>query len=493
MTRSTVAPPPVASRPRATVVRRTRPDRATGYRFLPATLVETLVRPVPRGWRALSIAIGGAVLLVVAGLWAINGGVQEIVTPAGALTAVGRLTGLLASTLLLIQVLLMARVPVLERAWGQDELTRVHRWVGFWSFTLMVAHIVLIMLGYAAQSAAGLVSTVVDFTVDSAGGLLAVLGTVFLVLVVVTSAKAARRRLRYESWHLLHLYAYLGVGLALPHQLWTGQDFIGSTASTVFWWSLYALTAGSVIVFRVLLPLWRSARAGLRVARVREEQPGVVTVELTGPGVRRLKASGGQFFQWRFLTGRGWTRANPYSLSAAPSAHELRITAATVGEGTNRLRSLRPGTRVLVEGPYGRMHAGARTRPKALLLGAGIGITPIRALLESLPQQPGDVTVLNRASGPSDLVLDDELSALAAQRGARYETLTGSRVRGRDSWLPEQLAHLSDVDALRRVCPDVADRDVFVCGPGPWLEAVRRAALSAGVPRHQLHCELFDY
>ena len=55
--------------------------------------------------------------------------------------------------------------------------------------------------------------------------LLALAGTVALVMVVVTSVREARRRLRYESWHLLHLYAYLGAGLALPHQLWTGADF----------------------------------------------------------------------------------------------------------------------------------------------------------------------------------------------------------------------------------------------------------------------------
>ena len=60
-------------------------------------------------------------------------------------------------------------------------------------------------------------------------------GTVCLVMVVVTSVRAARSRLRYESWHLLHLYAYLGVGLALPHQLWTGQEFLASPAATVFW------------------------------------------------------------------------------------------------------------------------------------------------------------------------------------------------------------------------------------------------------------------
>lgn len=109
----------------------------------------------------------------------------------------------------------MARVPVIERAWGQDELARLHRLVGFGSFNLMLAHIVLIGLGYAGSGAhgySGLLGELWDITWGLPGMLLAAAGALCLVLVVVTSIRAARRRLRYESWHLMHLYAYLGVG-----------------------------------------------------------------------------------------------------------------------------------------------------------------------------------------------------------------------------------------------------------------------------------------
>ncbi len=62
--------------------------------------------------------------------------------------------------------------------------------------------------------------------------------------MISSPRKPARRRLRYEAWHLLHLYAYLGVGLALPHQLWTGADFTSSRAATLYWWTEYAGQAG---------------------------------------------------------------------------------------------------------------------------------------------------------------------------------------------------------------------------------------------------------
>ncbi|MDJ0392925.1 ferredoxin reductase family protein [Rhodococcus sp. G-MC3] len=453
----------------------------------------TGIRVVPRWWRDTSVVAGWAVLLFVTASWIGDGGIRDLFAgPSDALTSAGRLSGLIASALLLLQVFLMARVPWIERTWGQDELTRLHRVVGFTSFTLMLAHIGLITLGYAAADPSQIWATIVDLTANYPGVLLALAGTLALILVVVTSARAARRRLRYESWHLIHLYAYLGTGLALPHQLWSGEDFLKSTAATVFWWTLYVVCAGSVVLWRIALPLWRSLRANIRVLDVHREPGDVLTVTVAGPGVEHLRAQGGQFFQWRFLNGAGWTEAHPYSLSAAPSDTKLRFTAAIVGDGTAALTTLKPGTRVLVEGPYGRMHPGTRTCAKSLLIGAGIGITPMRALLESLPQRPGDVMVIHRVRTVEDAVLRREIDNLAHERGAEYRIVEGHRIRDRNSWLPQHAQSWDDTGALLYMCPDVAERDVFICGPGPWARAVRRAVKGAGTPDERIHTESFE-
>lgn len=450
------------------------------------------VTSAPRWWRDASIIIMWALGLVVLALWISNGGLTHNVSVADWLDSTGRITGLIASYLLLLQVFLMARVPFVERAFGQDKLTQVHRWVGFSSFNLMVLHILLITLGYASGSPEGIWGTLVDFTLNYPGMLLAVAGTVALCMVVFTSFKAARRRLRYESWHLIHLYAYLGAGLALPHQLWTGTDFLFSPLSTVFWWGLYILALAAVVIFRGALPLIRSRRWPLRVKEVRQENNSTVSVTVTGPGVRHLKAQGGQFFSWRFMDGPGWSSANPYSLSAAPTPNELRFTAGTVGDGSLRLKHLKAGTRVHVEGPFGRMHAGAATRSKALLIGAGMGITPMRALLESLPGGPEDLMIIHRYSTPNDLILHREIKQLAQQRRAPYFMVEGSRIPHRRSWLPQALANYTDADALLAYCPDLAERDVYICGPDAWMQAVARAARQAGIPRNQLHIEHFS-
>ncbi len=263
---------------------------ATGRAAIPAESPSRRI-PVPRPPRRWWADVAGSAALLsvaaVVALWLSNRGVQNLAGAGGAATSLGRLTGLIASDLLLLQVLLMARIPWVERSYGQDRLARRHRMIGFVSFWLMAAHVVLISVGYAQADHGGVVAQAWDLVVTYPGMLLAAAGTGLLVLVVGTSIRAARRRQRYESWHLIHLYAYLGVGLALPHQLWTGADF-ASVAARMYWWTLYAGTLGVVLLSRLAMPIWRSSYHRLRVAVVVPEAPGVVSVHLTGHRLDRL-------------------------------------------------------------------------------------------------------------------------------------------------------------------------------------------------------------
>jgi predicted ferric reductase len=444
-------------------------------------------------WRDASGLIAWLSMLFVVALWVSGRGVQQLDTLAGLLTSTGRLTGMVSADLLLVQVLLMARIPWVERSYGQDELARRHRLTGFASFTLMIAHVVLISLGYAAAGHSGVVSEVWNLVTTYPGMLLATAGTAALVMVAVTSIRAARRRLRYESWHLLHLYAYLGVGLALPHQLWTGADFTSSPLATAFWWGAYGAAAGAILVFRLALPIWLNCRHRLFVDRVIVEGPGVVSVYLRGRHLERLPVHAGQFLVWRFLHGTGWTRGNPFSLSAAPNGTYLRITAKDLGEGSRRLAALPIGTRVLFEGPYGRLTESVRRSRKVALFAAGIGITPLRALLEEFDYQPGEAVLLYRASTPAHLLFRSELDAIAARRGVVIHYLPGRRAADPRSWLPQNFANAPEETVLRHLVPDLAERDVFVCGPDSWTKAVTASVRRDGVPAAHVHSERFGW
>jgi predicted ferric reductase len=429
-------------------------------------------------------------LLLVTYWWVADGGITDLAHLTTGLTSSGRLTALWAADLLLVQVLLMSRLPPLEHAFGRDRLARIHRVVGFSSFYLLITHIVMIIGGYAAGQWLAVLSTTWDLITNYGGVLLAVAGTGCLIMVVVTSLKVARLRLRYESWHLLHLYAYLGVGLALPHQLWTGQEFLQSRAATIYWWTLWAAAAGAVIVWRIWLPLWRSARYRLRVVGVFRESSDVFSVYLSGHRLDRLRLRAGQFINVRFLGRPGWTRANPFSLSIAPNGHTLRITAKVLGEGSERLAYLRPSTRVLFEGPYGRLSSRARTQRKVVLAGAGVGITPLRALAEGLEYAPGEAIMLQRYT--AEPLFSRELDVLVAQKGLQVVHLPGPR-RTPTSVLGPAAHGIPELIALRRWIPDISDRDVFLCGPSAWTDGFERLVLAAGVPGERIHTENFGW
>lgn len=444
-------------------------------------------------WPDLAAAGVWLSLLVVTALWIAGRGPQDLgAGSAGALTSGGRVAGLWSADLLLIQVLLMARIPAVEHTFGQDRLARWHRLVGFSSFNLLLVHIGLVTAGYAGVGHRGVLSEAWALITTYPGMLLATASFALITMVAITSMRRARRRLRYESWHLLHLYAYLGVGLAIPHQLWAGADFNASSWAQLYWWGLFAATMGSVVTFRLGLPLWRSAYHRIRVTQVTHEAEGVASIHLRGYRLDRLGAQAGQFFQWRFLDGPGWTRAHPYSLSAAPQRDRLRITVKDLGDDSRRVASLAPGTRVLIEGPYGRLTGATRESRRVTFIGAGIGITPLRALLEELDYGPGEAVLILRSTGTDNVLFRAEFEAIAARRGARIVYLTGHRRHDR-SWLPHSGPKVSDANALRHLVPDIAEHDVYICGPDPWMDAARRAVIRCGAPRHRVHLESFGW
>jgi predicted ferric reductase len=426
------------------------------------------------GWDlGVLVAANGA---VVVGLWWRQGGLAHLHDAGEVLTSLGRLTGLLGAFLALVELLLLARLPVFDTI-SLDRVAAWHRRNGIACLTLIAAHTVLITAGYALTDHVSLVDEFGDLLSNYSGVLLATIGLGLLVVVVATSVMVVRRKIGYRTWHALHVCAYVAIALAFSHQLATGQEFQRQPVARAYWWALYAVTVAALVAFRVVLPVARSLRHRLRVERVVQEAPGVVSIEIGGRDLERLRALPGQSLRWRFLARGHWLEAHPFSLSAAPDGRRLRITVKELGDYTARMTSLRPGTRVIVEGPYGGLTSAARRRPRAALIAGGVGITPIRALLEDMP---GEIVVIYRAGREDDLLFRTELDELSQRRDVQVHYVLGDQGDGVLS--PEH---------LRELVPDIAERDVYVCGPVSMTEATRASLRDAGVLSRQIVSEAF--
>ncbi|MFJ5111821.1 ferric reductase-like transmembrane domain-containing protein [Streptomyces sp. NPDC088551] len=444
---------------------------------------QTLRAIRPRRSGALPVlAVCWAGAAAVLALWWRNTPVVHL-DAAEWLTGAGRLTGLLGGYTIAIVVLLMARIPALERRVGSDRVTRWHARGGRYAVGLVLAHVLLTVWGYAVRAGTGFVEQGADVVLGYPRMVEAAIGTVVFLVIGGVSAGAVRRRVRYETWYYLHLLTYVAVYLTFWHQLATGAEFVGNATARTVWYVLYG-TAGALLVrYRVLAPVQLNRRHRMRVEKTVYESPGVVSVLITGRRLHRLGAQPGQFFRWRFLTdGLRWS-SNPYSLSAAPRPDLLRITVKANGGHSAALARLEPGTRVWAEGPYGALTAARRSREKVLMIAGGAGITPMRALFETLPGGPGDLTLLYRAGKTEDLALWAELREIASARGARLLYA----VNGPDGVRPEITPR-----RLRELLPDIGDHDVYLCGPAGLAHQSYEALREAGVPTRRIHHESFE-
>ncbi|MCA0294893.1 MAG: ferric reductase-like transmembrane domain-containing protein [Actinobacteria bacterium] len=473
MAQLTVPPRRVAPDPARTAQRPPAPARRSAQRWTWSG--ETTV--MAAGWASMAMCLV---------LFLAEGGLSRFATVGGALTAVGILAGLAATNALLLMLLLAARVPVIDRVLGQPRATALHSRLGDWVVYGLGVHAVFILLGYTVMDN---VSPIAEFLYLWAASdfILAVAGMGLLLVVVVSSIVAARRRLPYEVWHGIHLTSYAAVGLSIPHMFSMSGLLAQGAWQRTYWIAILVVTGAALLGFRFLAPLVTSLRHQLRVVRVQPAGPDAYSIELSGRRLDQLGARSGQYLHWRFL-GKGlWWHQHPFSLSAAPRADRLRITVRTLGAGSAALASVRPGTRVFVEGPYGTFTDTARTSETVALVGAGIGIAPIRALLEDATFAAGNATVVLRASRADELYLLDEIEWLCRRRGANLVVLTGHRADGR--WVPAESPELT----LDELVPDLADADLFVCGPSGFTERVVAEARQSGVPARRIHVEDFAW
>ncbi|MFI6329296.1 ferric reductase-like transmembrane domain-containing protein [Micromonospora chersina] len=460
--------------------RRTGPSAPYGGR--PAAPVPPgRPRRGPGGRRALAAAFWLGLVAAVLPWW--------LTTPPGSLadttdvlTAAGRITGLVAGYLLLVQVLMMSRLGVLERWLGGERISRAHRDVGATLLVAVLAHLALLVVGYARMEKNSILGQVGSLLTHYEDMVSAFVAAGIMVAVGVTAVRGVRRRLPYELWHHLHLTSYLALLLGYGHQFSNGAQLYEPGPVRTGWIAGYLLVVAALVWGRLIAPLRFNLRHRLRVADVVAESPDTISIYLTGHRLNQIDLLGGQYFRWRFLNPGCWWQSHPFSLSAAGNGRWLRLTVKVVGGHTAELRDLHPGTRVWAEGPSGTFTAAHRTRERALLIAGGSGIAPLRAMLEELP--PG-AALIYRARTPADVLLHNELDWLAQARRTSVWYVIGSR----DDPGPRQVM---SPEGLRRLVPDVTRRDVYLCGPGGLVDEAVRVLRRAGVPRRQIHLATFE-
>ena len=433
-----------------------------------------------------------ATVIFVAAMFFMDGGLARFGNLNDILQSTSRLTALIGTDLLLIHTLLVARVPWLDKLYGHDKVTIAHKKLGKPILYVIAAHFLASLIQFAIADGKSVVDELVSLFLTVPDMWSATVGFVLMLVVVVSSINAARKKLSYEAWYVIHLLAYISILAAVPHQFSTGSDIAGKPLQTLFWVSLYLFVALNVIWYRVLAPLVLNLGLGLRVSSIVRESSDTISIYLSGRGLERLGGQAGQFYMLRIMNKENWSKPHPFSISAAPNNRFVRFTIGDRGDFTSQLPDLKVGTRVFLEGPYGVFTEERRTKEKVTLICAGVGAPPIRALAESMAARPGDITIIYRVRSYEDAALLNEIEQVARQRGFRLHVLSGKRGSA-NSWLPGHLNDIPDHARLIEMNPFISESDVYICGPGPWTHAVEKSLKRVGTPANQIHAEEFAW
>lgn len=432
------------------------------------------------------------------GLWAVNivaillfwgqlGMPQLLSGDIGAiLHATARLLGLLATFCALTQFVLMSRAGWLEPIFGLDRLAIFHRRNGVATISFMLAHGALIIAAYSLQNSIDVVQAG-SFLLGAFYIQLALAAVVLFVLTVGMSIYIVRKHLKFETWYGVHILNYAAIALVPFHQLTFGSDFLANPIFTYYWIALYILTAVIMVVWRFGLPIARSLFFDFTVQKVVAETATANSIYITGRHLKKFRALGGQFVLVRFFDKHLVWQEHPFSLSMLPSPEYLRLTIRALGDFTKAVPAIKPGTKVWVSGPYGAFTHHLQRQEKVLYIAGGIGITPIRAMIEERANlnKPSDAVLLYGNRSEPDTVFLAELQKLAAKINMPIHNVLSEQksYSGETGYIDKQ--------KIVRLVPDVTTRDIFLCGPPPMMWGIISALQELGVPKENIHYERF--
>ena len=397
------------------------------------------------------------------------------------LIAYGRLSGLLLEYFILLQLILIGRIVFIEKIFGHDRLNRIHRLVGYCLAFFLISHPLLLSIGYSQSLQIPPTHQFVNFLFDWENVGFAFLAVLLLIGIIIFSISRIRRKVKYESWHFVHLFTYLAVGLAFGHQIETADLSYGP--ALYYWLVLNFVIFGLVLFYRWLKPFYLFYKHRFYVDRVVLENNEVVSVYVKGNNLADFKYQSGQFANLIFLVKHYWT-PHPFSFSIAPNGNYLRFSMKGVGDFTNFVSQISVGTKVIIDGPLGVFTTAWARKEKFLFIAGGIGITPIRAMLEVLKQKQTDAALLYANRSVANTVFKKELDELSVNifyLFSQEENLSQNNFR---------FGKVNDVQ-IKSLVPDYLEREIYICGPKPMMNSVIKFLKKMGVPKSQIHSERF--
>jgi ferredoxin-NADP reductase/DMSO/TMAO reductase YedYZ heme-binding membrane subunit len=413
-------------------------------------------------------------------------------------------TGLMALIFLCLTLL----VTPLRVVTGLNWLVLFRRSLGLYAFFYACAHFSIFFIWDRALS---IPSTIHEI----ATRVYLIIGTLALVLMIplaVTSTGAMVKRLGSKRWHLLHELIYLSIIAGAVHfYMQAKSDKRLPTAFLV----VVTILLGYRFVAHYF-KLWRDAGAKptapsaakavarrpkfwtgqLRIARKFDETPSVRTFRLVPTDGTKLPFdyAAGQYLSLSVLIdGKRVNRS--YTIASSPTRVgycELTVKREETGAASRHLHDmLKEGELLNISAPAGRFTFTGSEADSIVLIGGGVGITPLMSVVRYLTDRcfPGDIFLIYAVKTQADIIFRRELSILEERFPNLHVTITLSREPD-GNWTGARGRITREL--LTRAVPEISGRLIHLCGPEDMMPPVQQMLRELGVPPSQIRTEVFQ-
>lgn len=393
----------------------------------------------------------------------------------GIFLSAGQAAGLMGAVLFAVNFILSARFPFLEILFnGQNRVYVIHHLLGSIALGLLIAHPLAIVTSYLAVNPA----TALRLLIPNPENMPVFFGSSSLVLIMVLLFITFYIKLPYNRWKKTHTYLGLPLFLASAHIYLIPSTTAIDPILRTYMLCLYALGIFSysyrVIFNRVLVHKYK-----YKVIQISFPHPEIIDIRMA-PAATPIKYTPGQFIFIDFRSLEITRETHPFTISSGNRDKYLNITVKALGDFTETIKLLRPGSDVNIEGPFGRFSYLNAIHNRQIWIAGGIGITPFLSMARSLtPEVNYRIDLYYVVKTKPELIYLTELKHIS-HRISKFTIHTHiSQHSGRFT--------LGDIKTEKK-----SNHEYYICGPVGMMRDLRHNLTKSGIPNYLIHTEEFS-
>lgn len=393
--------------------------------------------------------------------------------------------GFIGLAMIALQFALTARINRIESSYGIDIILQFHRYISLVAFTLIIIHPLILFINQPETR------ELLNFFQAPWRARFAVIGTLALIILVITSVWRKRLGIPYEEWRIAHgVLAVCAVGFGIAHAVGVGYYL------NFFWkivlWSAVGVLALLLLIYVRLVKPWLMTRKLYLVEEVIPQRGDVWTLSLRPRGHEGITFHPGQFAWITLEISPFRMREHPFSMSSSGDHPErLEFSIKALGDFTQTIKDVKPGTKAFLDGPYGTFTIDRYWDTAGFVLVAGgIGITPMMSMLVTACEREDDrpFLLIYASKTWDDITFREELEAL---KDPLDLTIIYVLREPPEDWDGE--TGYVDQELLEKYIPiHRGSRQYFICASPKMMDGVEAAFFELDVPVTHVHMEHFN-